>query len=876
VRATERGTAAAPAAAEADFTRALVEATRERRSWRERLQWIRDRFTDPAFAPTSGELATVAIYLRLLSTGELPSEEDGRHFRPNHHAEAALQIEAALERLSTPETAWIMRRIYPYLPSSDEAFRRSEPLTRIRDIAHRNDIPPDLKKEIKQRLQNKLHRCAGPEDLRTSEEILRRITAADAGYAPAFVQEFKRFHEELQEFFNATALDARLRALVPSADAAGAEAVNRFLALKSQTPLSDDQLLDLLGRLTALRQRCADLMNGEDPHARSHARLADIGLEDYAFTLLSECANRLQARAFSPAFLMQAIAEALDNFRLSRIEPEECAALRSELSAWSQGFSVAERFHLLRLLATLSRARRLAESYTERVLSLFSTRVEELGRALGILDHAIKVFSEGDIRGHVVFQLSRLVDLGLQALRQALQLSPWEAIVPGEACGPLLRAQSLPEVEGRPGPVLLLLEQTDGDAEIPAGVKGIALGHPLPQLSHLGVRARQARVPFAACVDRMYLRELEPLVGKNVCLRVTPEGLSVQEEAPGVARNGVAEPAQAALSVPDVMLTKGPMVLPLDQAEAATCGAKATGARHLLELAGQAGGLFRAPRGLAIPFGVMERCLGADPARRRAYDTLLSQLAHAPREQLDGFLERLREVVRALSVPAEIREAVTAFFGPPSRLAVRSSANGEDLEHLAGAGLYESVVNVPAADVERAVAEVWASLWTRRAAVSRQQAGIAHARIHMAVLLQELVTPDLSFILHTVNPLTGNRGEALAELAVGLGEVLASAAVPGVPYRLACDRRTGATRLLTCATFSVALRPSHEGGVTQERLDYARVALSAHADSAPRLGERLAQTAAFLEERLGRPQDVEGAYVGDAVYIVQSRPQQGL
>jgi phosphoglucan,water dikinase len=878
VSATERGTAAAPAAAEANFTQALVEATRDRKSWRERLQWVRDRFADPAFAPIPGELATVAIYLRLLSTGELPCEEDGRHFRPNHHAEAALQIEVALERLSTPETAWIVRRIYPYLPSSDAAFRRSEPLTRIRDIAHRNDIPPDLKKEIKQRLQNKLHRCAGPEDLRTSAEILGRITAAEAGYAPAFVQEFKLFHEELQEFFNATALDARLRALVPSADAAGAEAVNYFLTLKSQTPLSDDQLLDLLGRLTALRQRCAELLSGQDPHPRSRARLADIGLEDYAFTLLSECANRLQDRAFSPAFLMQAIAAALDNLRLSLIEPEECAALRSELSAWSQGFSATERFHLLRLLATLSRARRLAESYTERILGLFSARVEELGRALGIPDHAIKVFSEGDIRGHVIFQLSRLVDLGLQALRQALQLSPWEAIVPGEACGPLVQARSLPEAEGRPGPVLLLLEQTDGDAEIPAGVKGIALGHPLPHLSHLGVRARQARVPFAACADRAHLRALEPLVGKNVRLRVTPEGLSVQEEAPGAARNGMAEPAQAAISVPDVMLTKGPVVLLLDKAETATCGAKAAGARRLLELAGQAGGLFRAPRGLAIPFGVMEHCLDAAPALRREYDTLLSQLAHAPREQLDGRLERLREVVRTVPVPAEIGAAVTAFFGPEARLAVRSSANGEDLEHLAGAGLYESVVNVPAAAVASAVPAVWASLWTRRATVSRQQAGIAHARIHMAVLLQELVSPDLSFILHTVNPLTGNRAEALAELAVGLGEVLASASVPGVPYRMACDRQTGATRLLTCATFSVALRPSREdgGGVTPERLDYARVPLSTDADAAPRLGGRLAQIAAFLEERLGRPQDVEGACVGDEVYIVQARPQQGL
>src|SRR4051794_35930218 len=131
-------TASPGGAEERTFLHSLVDASRRRTSWRQRLQWLRDRFLDPGFAPTPGQLATVAVYLRFLATGELQCTEDGRHFRPNHHAEAAWQMAAALERLSTPETDWILRRIYPYLPSWGEAFRRSEPLTRIRDIAHRN------------------------------------------------------------------------------------------------------------------------------------------------------------------------------------------------------------------------------------------------------------------------------------------------------------------------------------------------------------------------------------------------------------------------------------------------------------------------------------------------------------------------------------------------------------------------------------------------------------------------------------------------------------------------------------------------------------------------------------------------------------------
>jgi phosphoglucan,water dikinase len=871
--------AADPGTVEADFTRVLVEASRAQTSWRERLQWVRDRFTDPAFAATPGQLATVAVYLRLLATGELKCAEDGRHFRPNHHAEAAQQIETALERLSTPETAWILRRIYPYLPSWGEEFRRSEPLTRIRDIAHRNDIPADLKKEIKTRLQNKLHRCAGPEDLHTSEEILGRITAPGADYPPAFVQEFRVFHQELQEFFNATALEGRLRALAQGADTALTGAVTGFLTLKAQQGPSDVSLLDLLERLTALRQLFGERMNRENPGQRSRLRLADIGLEDHAFALLSECVNRLGVltRPGAWANLLRALLAALDNLRLSLIDPEECAALGSELSAWASGFSPGERFHLLRVLASLGRARRLAEDHTDRINRLFPPRVEELGRALGVAEHAIRVFSEGDVRGHVVFQLSRLVDLGLQAARQALQLPPWEAIVPGEAVGLLRQTAELAEVEGEPGPLILLLERADGDAEIPGGVKGIALGHPLPHLSHLGVRARQARIPFAACAASAHLADFAPLAGKWVRLRVTPDGPSLQEAPTG--QSGPAASRSVSVSVPEVVLTDGPAVLPLDQARPETCGAKATAARRLLELAGSSGGLFQAPRGLAVPFGVMERSLDAVPDVRSRYHALQERLPAAPHGELEAVLEELRALVRSVPVPEEIGKAVLEHFGPDRRLAVRSSANGEDLEDLAGAGLYESVVNVLPLAVPAAVTEVWASLWTRRATLSRAQAGIPHARLHMAVLLQELVVPDLSFIMHTANPLTGSRDEALVELAVGLGEVLASSALPGTPYRIACDRKKGAVWLLSCASFSFALRPSLAAGAAgafPERLDYGRVSLSADAGVTERLGQRLARLADFLEDRLGRPQDVEGVWIGEEMVLVQARPQQGL
>jgi hypothetical protein len=86
---------------------------------------------------------------------------------------------------TTNQDLLAVRRLQPWLPSFTAEFTASVPLTRIRDIAHRSDIPHDLKQEIKHTIQNKLHRNAGPEDLVATEQMLQRITGqVSSSYPP--------------------------------------------------------------------------------------------------------------------------------------------------------------------------------------------------------------------------------------------------------------------------------------------------------------------------------------------------------------------------------------------------------------------------------------------------------------------------------------------------------------------------------------------------------------------------------------------------------------------------------------------------------------------------------------------------------------------
>ena len=88
-----------------------------------------------------------------------------------------------------------------------------------------------------------------------------------------------------------------------------------------------------------------------------------------------------------------------------------------------------------------------------------------------------------------------------------------------------------------------------------------------------------------------------------------------------------------------------------------------------------------------------------------------------------------RPAVKVSSPSHGLRRRCAGGGADGATLIARSSANVEDLAGLSGAGLYDSIGNVPAGDADAlgaAVARVWASLYTRRAVLSRRAAG-AHA-----------------------------------------------------------------------------------------------------------------------------------------------------
>ncbi len=206
--------------------------------------------------------------------------------------------------------------------------------------------------------------------------------------------------------------------IVREETAQGVDLIRAFLKTNEMANAPEAQLA-AFERLTTLRGHLEKRIEHNTGSEAQDLRLADIRLEDYSFVLLSQLINHFEApeNGMPWSQALHALSLTVENLRISGFDVEECQAVESELNTWRMRFEPRDIQQLIRLKASLDRCRRLAEVYCDKILELFPERVERLGRVLGVAERSIKVFCEADIRGHLVFQLSKLVTFLSKSIR---------------------------------------------------------------------------------------------------------------------------------------------------------------------------------------------------------------------------------------------------------------------------------------------------------------------------------------------------------------------------------------------------------------------------------------------------------------------------
>src|SRR3989339_1663478 len=167
--------------------------------------------------------------------------------------------------------------------------------------------------------------------------------------------------------------------------------------------------------------------------------------------------------------------------------------------------------------------------------------------------------------------------------------------------------------------------------------------------------------------------------------------------------------------------------------------------------------------------------------------------------QLNVASQKIQKLMQQAEIPDDVsREIFTAYqelnqkyskSGSDLSVAVRSSATAEDLPEASFAGQQESYLNITGdANVILKVKECWLSLFGARSIFYREQQKFDHFKVGIAVPVQTMIQSDISGIIFTVDPITGDRDKLVIEAIWGLGDYVVQGVV--TPDHFSVSRAT--------------------------------------------------------------------------------------
>jgi pyruvate,water dikinase len=310
-----------------------------------------------------------------------------------------------------------------------------------------------------------------------------------------------------------------------------------------------------------------------------------------------------------------------------------------------------------------------------------------------------------------------------------------------------------------------------------------------------------------------------------------------------------------------------PYILPLPALTKEMAGAVGAKMANLGEICNHLG--LAVPRGFAITAtayqAFMEQSDLAAQIEARLQKETIRDL-----ESLQTVSQEIRQLVESTPLPGDLEQILrlAAEALPTDRLAVRSSAVGEDTEY-SFAGQFATLLNVPVADLPSYYRKIVASKFTSRAIFYWKHHNFSVRTLPMAVGVLAMVPAKASGVMFSLDPRDPGQDRVLINAVWGLGKYAVDGAISPDFYAAA---RQAPHQLLEqkIARKTAALRCAPQGGCTE-------AALMPKEAEAPCLTpiqvESLARIALTLEKHFGCPQDIEWAVDEDGrIVILQSRP----
>ena len=317
----------------------------------------------------------------------------------------------------------------------------------------------------------------------------------------------------------------------------------------------------------------------------------------------------------------------------------------------------------------------------------------------------------------------------------------------------------------------------------------------------------------------------------------------------------------------------GPLVLPLAEIDARMSPEVGGKVANLGELASRLG--LPIPAGFAVTASGYERFMQANDLipeiERRIQATDAESL-----DQVYSLSARLQQLIIRSPLPEDLARAILDNYrrieereGAGVRVALRSSALGEDAEGASFAGQYRSELNVSGDDILDTYKEIVASKYGVTAMTYRFTRGIRDEDVAMCVGCMSMVEARSGGVMYSRNPLDFSDPAVVINAVPGLPKtVVDGSADPDVFTLSRTDPPKILKREIAEKTTKYVCDP--EEGV-------CRLELAGEEATAPAIDDEqaaaLAAIAVTVEGHYGQPQDIEWAVDAKGrIVLLQSRP----
>lgn len=299
----------------------------------------------------------------------------------------------------------------------------------------------------------------------------------------------------------------------------------------------------------------------------------------------------------------------------------------------------------------------------------------------------------------------------------------------------------------------------------------------------------------------------------------------------------------------------------IDASKAALGGGKGASLGELVKAGA------RVPAGFVVTRPAFDVYMAtADPQKR--ISACLADLA-AGRLAVADAARAIAELLADAKMPDEVCETIRASvqqLDVPS-MSVRSSATCEDGSATAWAGQLETYLDVSPEEIEAQVRACWHSIFRAPALAYGAAHGYGAGEFGVAVVVQEMVSSEVSGIGFSVHPVTQEPDLRLIEACFGLGEAIVSGKIMPDQYVV----KRGAREIVENTRGR-----QREGLFLEHGQPKPRWQDLGERGAEPKLNEAQVLEYAGILDRIeahyGFPVDTEWALTGEGFHLLQSRP----